>query len=98
MTGIKINNFAYSARFQAEFKALSADVQKACIEALKTLQNHPQARSLRLHTLTGMPKPTVWKIDVYTNHSWQVTFELVGTTAELKRVATHKSIDRDPRG
>jgi mRNA-degrading endonuclease YafQ of YafQ-DinJ toxin-antitoxin module len=98
VSGFRIDNFAYSARFQAEFKALSVDVQKSCIEALKTLQNHPQARSLRLHTLKGMPKPTIWKIDIYANHSWQITFELVGTTAELKRVGTHKTIDRDPRG
>jgi hypothetical protein len=53
--------------------------------------------SLRLHPLTGLPKPTVWKIDVFANHAWQVTFELNGTTAELKRIGTHKSIDRDPR-
>jgi len=98
VTGVRIEKLSYSARFQAEFKALSSDAQKACIEALKTLQSHPQSKSLRLHTLKGMPKPTIWKIDVYTNHSWQVTFELVGTTAELKRIGTHKAIDRDPRG
>jgi mRNA-degrading endonuclease YafQ of YafQ-DinJ toxin-antitoxin module len=97
VTGIRIENFSYSARFKAEFKALSDDAKKACIEALKTLQSHPQAKSLRLHTLKGMPKPTIWKIDVYANHSWQITFELVGTTAELKRIGTHKAIDRDPR-
>lgn len=97
MISIQVENFSYSARFKAEFQALAPDVRKACIEALNTLQNNPQAKSLRLHTLKGMPKPTIWKIDVYVNHSWQVTFELSGTTAELKRISTHKAIDRDPR-
>lgn len=44
-----------------------------------------------------MPKPTVWKIDVFVSHAWQITFELNGTVAELKRLGTHKTIDRDPR-
>jgi len=94
---IKIERFAFSERFQAEFQKLQPDVIKAVKEALELLQNYPAAKSLRLHPLTGLPKPTVWKIDVFTNHSWQVTFELNGTTAELKRVSTHKSINRDPR-
>lgn len=94
---IKIERFAFSERFQAELQKLQPDVIKAVKEALALLQNNPVAKSLRLHPLTGLPKPTVWKIDVFTNHSWQVTFELNGTTAELKRVSTHKSIDRDPR-
>ena len=37
------------------------------------------------------------EVDVYANHAWQVTFELNGTVAELKRLGTHKTIDRDPR-
>jgi hypothetical protein len=61
------------------------------------LLNNLAAKSLRLHSLGEPPKRGVWKIDVLTNHSWQVTFELNGTTAELKRASTHKSIDRDPR-
>lgn len=94
---IKIERFAFSARFQAELQKLQPDVIKAAKEALALLQNNPEAKSLRLHPLTGLPKPTVWKIDVFANRSWQVTFEINGTTAELKRVSTHKSIDRDPR-
>ena len=94
---IKIERFAFSERFQAELQKLQPDVIKAVKEALDLLQNNPAAKSLRLHPLTGLPKPTVWKIDVFTNHSWQVTFELNASTAELKRVSTHKSIDRDPR-
>lgn len=93
----KVERFAYSERFKLELQKVQPDVAKAAMEALELLQNNPLAKSLRLHPLTGLPKPTVWKIDVFANHSWQITFELKGTTAELKRIATHKSIDRDPR-
>jgi hypothetical protein len=94
---IQVERFAYSERFKDEFQKLEPSVQAAARDALDTLLRHPQAKSLRLHPLTGLPKPTVWKIDVFANHSWQITFELNGSTAELKRIATHKTIDRDPR-
>ena len=94
---LTIESFAYSERFKSEFQKLKPDVQKAAKEALDTLKKNPEARVLRLHPLTGLPKPTVWKIDVFNNHSWQITFELIGTTAELKRISTHKSVDRTPR-
>jgi mRNA-degrading endonuclease YafQ of YafQ-DinJ toxin-antitoxin module len=94
---ICIERFAYSERFRNELRSLKPDLIKAVKEALDLLKRNPRAKSLRLHPLTGLPKPTVWKIDVLPNHSWQVTFELNGTTAELKRIGTHKSIDRDPR-
>jgi mRNA-degrading endonuclease YafQ of YafQ-DinJ toxin-antitoxin module len=94
---IQVERFAYSERFKDEFQKLEPSVQAAAKDALDTLLRHPQSKSLRLHPLTGLPKPTVWKIDVFANHSWQITFELNGSTAELKRIATHKTIDRDPR-
>ena len=94
---IQVERFAYSERFKDEFQKLEPSVQAAAKDALDTLLRHPQSKSLRLHPLTGLPKPTVWKIDVFANHSWQITFELNGSTAELKRIATHKTTDRDPR-
>ena len=95
--GIVVTAFAYSERFKSEIQSLSPDVQKAAKDALDLLLKNPRAKSLRLHNLTGLPKPTVWKIDIYANHSWQITFELNGCIAELKRIGTHKSIDREPR-
>lgn len=94
---IAVTGFAHSARFAADLRGVPPDVQRAALDALALLQANPSAKSLRLHPLKGMPKPTVWKIDVYANHAWQITFELNGTVAELKRLGTHKTIDRDPR-
>jgi hypothetical protein len=31
------------------------------------------------------------------NRSWQITFELDGDTAILRRIARHKDLDRAPR-
>ncbi len=61
---IQVERFAYSERFKDEFQKLEPSVQAAARDALDTLLRHPQAKSLRLHPLTGLPKPTVWKIDV----------------------------------
>lgn len=97
MIRISVTGFAYSDRFASDLRSAPTEVQQAALEALRLLQANPGARSLRLHTLKGMPKPTIWKIDVFANHAWQITFELNGTVAELKRMGTHKAIDRDPR-
>lgn len=94
---ILITGFTFSQRFQNELNALQPDVVNAAKQALELLLKNPRAKTLRLHPLSGMPKPTIWKIDVFANHSWQITFELTDTTAELKRIGTHKAIDRAPR-
>ena len=83
---IRIERFAYSDRFRSEMRSLPPDVARATKDALELLQRNPRARSLRLHPLTGLPKPTVWKIDVFVNHAWQVTFELNGTTVNWGQI------------
>lgn len=94
---IVITGYTFSERFKAEMCSAQPDTQDAARAALKLLQENPHARTLRLHTLKGFKKPSIYKIDVFSNHSWQITFELEGTTAHLKRLGTHKQIDRTPR-
>ena len=98
MSEIQVTAFTRTQRFEDELKNAPGDAQAAAAEALTMLQRNPRSARLRLHTLSGYGKPTIWKIDVYANRSWQITFELDGTTARLKRLATHRAIDRDPRG
>lgn len=95
---MEIKRFARSKRFEADAKNLDPVTVQALRDALTLLMANPRAKSLRLHPLSGYGKPTLWKIDVFTNKAWQVTFELIDGVASLKRVATHKAIDRDPRG
>lgn len=95
---MEVKRFARTKRFEADVKALDPATLAALSDALKLLMQNPRAKSLRTHTLSGYGKPTLWKLDVYANRSWQVTFEFNDGTASLKRIATHKAIDRDPRG
>ena len=95
---IAVAGFRRTGRFEGELKAAGPDVQRAALDALKTLQSNPKAKVLRLHQLKQFGKPTVWKIDVFSNHAWQITFEMEdGDVAKLCRLAPHKKIDRDPR-
>ncbi|UVH54702.1 hypothetical protein NWF24_17805 [Variovorax paradoxus] len=94
---ITVAGFDFSERFRIELSALDPQIQKAAKEALDLLQKNPAAKSLRLHPLKDYAKPTIWKIDVFTNKSHQITFELISNIANLKRIATHSEIDRAPR-
>lgn len=94
---IEVDSFDFTASFKSELQAAGPDVQQAARDALKLLKANPRAKTLRLHSLSGYCKPTIYKIDVYANHSWQITFELAGKTAVLRRLATHKDINRRPR-
>lgn len=89
--------FDYSPSFQADLAAAPLDVRRAANVALKLLKSNPQAGRLRLHSLAGYPKPTIYKIDVLANKSWQITFELNGGVSILRRIAPHRDIDRRPR-
>jgi hypothetical protein len=95
---IAVAGFRRTGRFEGELKAAAPGVQAAAADALKLLQANPKSKVLRLHQLKQFGKPAVWKIDVFSNHAWQITFELeAGNIVKLCRLAPHKKIDRDPR-
>ena len=91
---IKVSSFEYTERFRKELRSAGADVQREAASALKALVSNP--KSVRAHPLHGH-KPKLYAMDVMSNHSWQITFELIGEKAKLIRLATHKEIDRKPR-
>lgn len=93
----RVTGFRPTDRFKKELKSAPIDCQKAAKDVLNSLQKQPIPTILRLHNLKGYSKPTIWKIDIYANKSWQITFEMDGETAILRRLATHKEIDRKPR-
>lgn len=93
----RITKFRYLDGFKSELASAPEDVRAAVKDILQKAHNNPDARSLRFHALKGYGKPTIYKFDVFSNKSWQVSFELDGTTAVLMRVCTHKEMDRRPR-
>lgn len=97
MAKIQVDSLQPGGCFARDLKRAPADVQADAKRVLKQLLDDSAAGALRLHSLKGYPKPTIYKIDVRPDHSWQITFELHGTTAVLLRLGTHRRIDDRPR-
>lgn len=91
---IRVTAFEYTDRFKRELRSAGADIQREAAAALNALKVNP--RSVRAHPLHGF-RPKLYSMDVTSNHSWQITFELQGETAKLIRIARHKEINRAPR-
>lgn len=90
---IVVSDVSMSESFLKDLQGVKPDIAQAAKDAIKLLRSNPRAGSLRLHPLRDH-KPTVWKIDVLSNKSWQITFDLQGTTARLLRLAPHRVMDR----
>lgn len=93
---ILVEALSYKSRFARDLKGAPPDVQAAAKEALEALLQHPQPARIRIHTLQGYRNPKIHKIDLFTNRSWQLTFEMDGTTAILRRLGRHRDIDDRP--
>jgi len=93
---VQVTGFLAKETFERDLRKAPPDIQRAAKAALKNLLQNPQPRKLRLHSITGCFDPRILKIDVLANHSWQITFEMDGTTALLRRLGTHKFIDNNP--
>jgi len=83
-------------RFERELKGLPPDILKAAKAAIEDLYKVPVPTSRRLHCVDYSSNPKVYTIDVFSNHSYKISLEIDGTQATLRRVATHKEIDRSP--
>jgi len=93
----RITGLNPTERFKRQLLGLPIDLQRAAREALKDLQRDPVPNSRRMHSLSAYGRPLIYTIDVTTNKSHKISFHLEGTIAVLRRVSTHKAIDRDPR-
>ena len=93
----KVTAFRPAECFKRDLKRAPLDVQESVRTVIEKLLTNSAAASLRCHPLSGYGRPLLYKVDVLSNHSWQITFEMDGTTAILRRLGTHKQLDRDPR-
>jgi hypothetical protein len=94
---VKVADLRRTDAFDRDAASAPQDVFDDATAALTKLLQNPHANALRLHSMSGFPKPTIFKMDVRPDKSWQITLELDGQTAVLLRLATHKQIDRRPR-
>lgn len=77
-------------------RKLPDNLKEELREALKDLKKYPQPGGLKLEKLSGYRSPGIYTIHFTGNNSHKLSFELDGTTAILRRVGTHKAIDRSP--
>lgn len=82
--------------FARSFSSLPDDIAALAIDALVDLLKTPTPTRLRLHKLSGYKNPKVFTIDVTSNHSHKISLEIDGSVAILRKVGTHKEIDRAP--
>lgn len=82
--------------FKNSYKKLTDDIKDSLRLSLESLIIDPQPKRLRLEKLQGNNKPPIYTIHITANHSHKLSFELNGDVAVLRRVGTHKEIDRKP--
>lgn len=95
-SGPVIKTLGRSDKFENDLKKLPQDVRDAAKDAIRDLLKQPIPTARRFHQLHGYKNPKLYTIDVFTNKSYKISFELKGTEAYLRRIATHKVIDRAP--
>lgn len=85
-----------SRRFSNDYKSLPPEIKAQAAKAIADLVRNPMPGRLRFEKLSGLASPAVYTIHVTRNHSHKASFELVGTVARMRRIGTHKDIDRAP--
>ncbi|GAA0809181.1 hypothetical protein N6G05_26655 [Cupriavidus gilardii] len=85
-----------TARFDREYKSLSPELKEQADGALRDLFRDPIPVGRRFHALQGYRNPKLYTIDVTPNHAYKISLEIEGECATLRRVATHREIDRLP--
>ncbi|MDH4425055.1 MAG: hypothetical protein QE495_01260 [Acidovorax sp.] len=83
--------------FLRDFKKLPLEIQQKVDECIKDLGRDPIPSVRRAHPVSPKGhKPTIFSLDITSNKSHKLTFHLEGDVAVLRRVGTHKQIDRTP--
>ena len=92
--GVVIARWQMSRRFRKDYARLSNEGRARVDEKLKDLAKNPRPSGLRFEKLKGYSDP-----DVYTVHitgGTKLSMSIEGSTATLRRVASHDEIDRAP--
>lgn len=86
-----------SPKFIRDFKGIPADLVEQVRSCLIDIEKVPIPQTRRMHSVTPRgKKPTIFTVDVVSNHSWKLSYIKVAQTIWVLRVATHREIDRDP--
>lgn len=94
MAGIK--HVALAESFYRDFKRLDAKMQEEVRGRLRDLEKDPMPPNIRPHRINQGQLPKLFSIDVYSNKSHKISYSIEGDTITVRRVATHREIDRRP--
>lgn len=92
--GVVIRTITFKDKFKRDRKKLPEDLKARLDNKLRDLMKNPRPPGLRFEKLKSYHRP-----DVYTFHvtgEWKVSLEISGDSANLRRIARHIVIDRDP--
>lgn len=92
--GVTVTGWRSSKRYAKEYRKLTPAMQERVDVKLQDLQVNPRPPGLGFEKLSGYTDPAIYTIHVTGNY--KLSFELAGSTAFLRRVATHDEIDRAP--
>jgi len=93
---LPIRSTKRKTRFQKDYDALTNALKSEVDAAIVDLYSNPIPPTRRFHSLGGFKNPKLYTIDVTPNKSHKISLEIDGDVAILRRVATHKVIDRMP--
>jgi hypothetical protein len=94
--GLQIKEVKTLQSFDKDYKKLSLEIKKQANERLKSLLENPLPKKLRFEKLKDHKNPAVYTIHVTANHSHKASMEIKGEVAFLRRIGTHKKIDKEP--
>ena len=71
-------------------------IKKEVTAAIIALLADPQPARLHFEKFAGRRKPPIYTIHATSDDCYKVSFELFGDVAIMRRVGSHKTIDRRP--
>lgn len=92
--GVCITGWLPSKRYVREYRKLTTALQARVDAKLDDLQVNPRPPGLGFEKLSGYSDPAIYTIHITGNY--KLSFDLNGSVAFLRRVATHDEIDRAP--
>lgn len=93
--GSRFSGTRATKAFKRDLKRAPPNIRQAARTAIEDLIAGRSAGKHRMHSLGGY-YPTIYKIDVFSNRSWQISFNIDGAVLVLRRLAPHRVMDRSP--
>jgi mRNA interferase RelE/StbE len=87
----EITNYAFSSRFQKEYKALSKEIQEAFEKKLSLFLNNFHHPSLRVKRITG----TIDRWEGSVTMNYRFTFQFEEGTVLFRRIGTHDILKKE---